>query len=186
MKQEKAIELISGIFRMPKPREEKCRTLFDLAQRSTGDIVELGTYHGNGATALCLGKSASQLVYTVDDYAIRTGWAGETYGPHDKQKFFSNCEKAGVYPILVEKNFLDAAKIHTNPIGMLYWDSWYQLNETLAAWFPMVSSGGIVAIHETIGTERFGARDWMTGMTYDGKLCQYKVMSGGVHVGVKI
>lgn len=183
-----AIEIIKSIWEMPKPREEKCRSLYALAGRSAGNIVELGTYHGNGATALCLGKSSGQLVYTIDDYAPRTGWAGERYGKRDKDIFTQNCNKAKVYPILIENNFIDAAKRPDDffPVGMLYWDSWYQLEETMKAWFPLIMPGGLIAAHETIGTERFGVRNWMTRMIDAGKVCQYEVMPGGVHVGVKV
>lgn len=181
-----AIELLELLYEMPAPRREKCETLFRLACRSTGYIVELGTYWGTGFIALNLGADEGQGVWTVDDYAPKKGWAGEKYGPEDKELFYFYCDKASVDPHLLEKSFEDAANFWNVPIGLLFWDGGqYSLNETMAHWEPLISEGGILALHDTY-SNLFKANEYMNNMVNSGKYCQYEVMPGGVHVAVKV
>lgn len=178
--------VIESIFELPQPRRLKCETLFELTRRVRGNVVELGTFHGNGAITMCLAKAPGQLVFTVDDYAPKTGWSGESYGPDDKMTFLGNCEKAVVYPVLVNKSFTEAAKDWEFPVDLLFWDAGQDAIEAaMKAWFPLVSAGGIIALHDTY-THLFRARDYITGLIDAGKVCQYEVMPGGVHVGVKV
>jgi predicted O-methyltransferase YrrM len=185
-----ALELIDSLFDLPEPRRKKCESLFKLARRSTGYIVELGTFHGNGYIALSLGADPDQMVFTVDDYSPKEGWAGEKYGPYDKGIFEYACRKANVKARLIEDEFSNVAKDFWPTelgytISLLFWDAGQdKLRKTMEDWEPLIDKGGILAIHDTY-SYMFGAKDYMSKMVSDGKYCQYEVMPGGVHVAVK-
>ena len=182
-----ALEIIESLFYLPQPRRLKCETLFRLARRATGHIVELGTFHGNGYIALSLGADPDQqMVYTIDDYSPKAGWAGESYGPDDKQVFEENCYVAGIAPLLINKSSDDAVVGWEMPIDLLFWDLGCEnmLDRSMGIWESHIQSGGILAIHDTY-SNLFGAKKYMEGMVANGKYCQYEVMPGGVHVAVK-
>lgn len=181
-----AIKIIEKIFVLPEPRRQKCKTLYRLAKRSTGNIVELGTWHGNGAITLCLGKAPNQLVFTIDDFKAKKGWAGESYGPDDKAMFHKNCDSAKVYPVLIAKSIEEAIKEWSLPIGLLFWDTGQNsVDAAMKQWEPFIEPGGILALHDTY-SNIFKANEYMRKMVSDGKYCQYEVMPGGVHVAVKL
>jgi predicted O-methyltransferase YrrM len=181
-----AIDLLNQLFDMPAPRLAKCRTLYRLARLSKGMIVELGTYHGNGYIALCLGASPDQKVVTVDDYKPKKGWTGEKYIPEDMEIFYDRCSKAGIdAPALIHASFTEATVNWEADIGLLFWDAGQdRLIETIYYWEPFIAPGGIMAIHDTYG-HLFGAKDYVSKLVKTGKYCQYKVMGGGVHVARK-
>lgn len=76
-----------------EPLIARAKVLYEFARdQKEGIIVELGTYLGYGAFSLAFGALAGNnpAVYTVDDYAKRTGWAGEMYSLVDEKKFYKN------------------------------------------------------------------------------------------------
>jgi len=181
-----AIELLESLYEMPVPRRAKCETLFKLARRSKGRIVELGTWLGTGYIALCLGSDGRQPVWTVDDYSPKEGWAGEKYGPDDKELYYFFCDKANVRSNLLEMSFEQASSFFTGPIGLLFWDAGQdKLLKTMKTWEPMIPSGGIMAIHDTY-SNLFGAKDYIEPLIFLGMYRDYEVMPGGVHVAVKV
>jgi len=187
-----AIDLLKSLYESPQPRVEKWRTLFRLANRSSGRIFELGTYWGSGAIALALGASREQIVYTVDDYTDRTGWAGEKYGKSDKEMFEFFVDKAEpyfphTYIHLIEMDTDKALSQCTVDIGLIFWDLGCKngIGRTLDGWLQHIQPGGILAIHDTY-SNLFGAGDYVKRLVHDGKFCQYAVMGGGVHVAVKV
>ena len=159
-----AMDVLRTMFPMPPPRLRKCEFLFDLASHvESGVIVELGTYHGTGTIALCMGveavgKDDEIFVYTVDDYEPRTGWANEPYGPQDLDVFYRNIATANVNPIPVHKTTLEAATIWDAPVGLLFWDTGtisYPGSENTAmmddvlAWEKHVVKGGKIFLRDT-------------------------------------
>ncbi len=135
----------------------KYQQLEDLASEvNQGVIVELGTYLGYGAIALCTG--ASVPVYTVDDYQNRKGWAGEVYYPNDKEVMFRNLQEAKVYPTTIQYDAKDAINDWelfyplSSPkpdISLLVWDLGIpaRLCEDFEAWRPYIT--GKFVVHDT-------------------------------------
>lgn len=184
-----AIDVLKELFAMPAPREAKCRTLFRLARRSTGVILELGTFHGNGFIALSLGAKPEQRVMTMDDYAPKKGWAGEIYGPKDREIFYKNCDKASVVSRLLLQSAKDGIefwkKFDFPQVGLLFWDlGQNNVAKTMNLWEPNIAPGGILAMHDTY-TNLFGAADYIGKLCQEGLYKDYEVMDGGVHVAVK-
>jgi predicted O-methyltransferase YrrM len=182
-----AIDLLRSIFDLPKPREEKCRTLYYLAKEAdNGAIVELGTYHGNGAIALCLGARDGHnvTVYTIDDYETRHGWAGEPYVPEDLAILQSNLKIAKVNPILIMREIVDAADIwpKTRKIDLLFWDagSIGCCGAHIAEWQQHVQVGGLIAIHDTYD-DQLGARAIIDSHVATGKYIEIDRFPGGIY-----
>ncbi len=142
----------------------KYQQLEDLASEvKEGVIVELGTYLGYGAIALCTG--ASVPVYTVDDYQNRKGWAGEVYYPIDKGAFIRNCATANIIPILLERDARFAAdNWHTDNVSLLVWDLGIpaRLCEDFEAWQPYITDKFV--IHDTddnrLGSDLLNPAGW--------------------------
>ena len=142
----------------------KYQQLEDLASEvAEGVIVELGTYLGYGAIALCTGASVS--VYTVDDYQNRKGWAGEVYYPYDKKVFISNRAIASVRPVLLEYDAQFAANNwHTDNVELLVWDLGVpaRLCEDFEAWERHIT--GKFVIHDTddnrLGSDLLNPEGW--------------------------
>jgi hypothetical protein len=195
MNEQRAIQIISSLYEMPVPREHKCRTLFNLASRVTsGCIVELGTFHGNGALALCLGALAGERgirVITVDDYSEKQGWFGERYGPGDRRICIDNLSLVGALQdahhhggvVMIDADVLSFAaawysSILYFPIGLLFWDlgARERLASDLDAWIPHVTPGGTIAVHDTSNAV-LGATQAMDALGFE-----YSIHPGGVWV----
>jgi hypothetical protein len=79
-------------------RMARLEALYELGKVAAGGaIVELGTYHGAGATALWMGTRDGHGcdVYTIDDYADRVGIQGDAYGFADYGEFVANLRVSG-------------------------------------------------------------------------------------------
>ena len=156
-----AMSVLGSLFEMPGPRLGKCKALYNLAKEAHGGcIVELGTYHGNGAIALALGtRDGHNLpVYTIDDYRERKGWANEPYSPDDEAVFHHNVVRAKVEVNLVRWNARNATAMWEEKIALLHWDLgiFSSMKEDLEKWAPHVV--GVVVVHDTFD-QRLGSRD---------------------------
>jgi hypothetical protein len=148
-------------------QQQKYEQLELLASQANGRIVELGAYLGYGTIALCTGAAKGTIVYTVDDYQNRKGWAGEVYYPNDKQAFERNCELAQVLPILIERDVQVAAGEWPGvSISLLVWDLGIpaRLCEDFDAWASHVVKGGKFVIHDTddnrLGSDLLNPLGW--------------------------
>lgn len=190
---DRLLNSLHKLFKMPMPRELKCRTLFRLAQeaREPGCIVELGTFHANGAISLYWGTACGEnlQVYSVDDYTEKKGWSGEPYGPEDRNIAVANLRAVGANwtamggVILLGLDAQAAAqKWHPkNPIALLFWDLGCQnrVEEDLALWLPLVRERGVIAVHDT-ATGRLGAEQALTELELP-----FALEPGGVLVAQK-
>lgn len=161
-------ELFMGQFedKRKNPRMKKSETLFELGRQARdGAIVELGTYHGNGAIALAWGtrKGFKCPVHTVDPYTPNHGWVGEPYVPEDEEIFTQNIKRANATVTLHKELSLVLARTWNEPIALLYWDEGapntqaareIMLNDFMV-WSAHIVIGGVFAVHEP-GTYGFG------------------------------
>lgn len=154
------------------PRMAKCQSLYYLAITADRPIVELGTYHGCGAIALGFGaKDGNKVpIYTVDDYQLRTGWAGESYEPEDERAFWTNMVDVAadflVKPNLIAKTTQQAAQDWQGLISLIFWDTGSEdLEEDFLAWAPHLKPGGIFAVHDTqdrqFGSDEVFGEGWL-------------------------
>jgi len=111
-----------------------------------GRIVELGTYHGRTAAALCLGGGAANVI-TIDDYSCREATGGSRPTPTSVRGNLAAlnyaaqvvCGDSRIVPPGIDR------------VTLLYVDSEHtrvQFDAEMAAWLPHVVSGGIVACHD--------------------------------------
>lgn len=169
---------------MPLPRLTKVKMLFNLAYNcQTGAIVELGTYHGLGTAALCIGAEMSATglqVYTVDDFIDRTGWAGEQYRPDDCEIFKRHMKNLELSPILLRITAQEAGLAWKLPIGILFWDCGGKNGETMIddvmLWEKHILDGGHLYLHDTVDS-RFGSKEAIQYLKG-----RYKVISDAPHV----
>lgn len=128
-------------------RMKKYMVLYELAKEARdGCIVELGAWHGGGATALRFGTCAGHNVpvYTVDDHIKR----GPFYGPHDKKRFFECIKTAGVKVTLISKAVEVACKDWEHPVALLFWDVGDTgLWRDFYSWKRHIVPGGVFAVH---------------------------------------
>lgn len=141
----------------------KYQQLEELASKVTdGVIVELGTYLGYGAIALCTG--ASVPVYTIDDYGYRKGWAGEIYHPNDMRVAQRNFKEANVNPLLFTFDVRDFIKKTPLPVSLLFWDLGIpaRLCQDFEAWERHIT--GKFVIHDTddnrLGSDLLNPTGW--------------------------
>lgn len=135
-------------------RINKCRILFDLAQKADGPIVELGSYHGMSTIALEKGSGNNQ-VYAVDDWN-RVGWAGEVYKKSDYKIFKSNLDCAKTISIWPMAKDISSAG-NSWPIGiehklsLIFWDTGVEdcLLEHFRLWSKHLKKGGLFLVHDT-------------------------------------
>lgn len=164
-------EMFMDVFkdRRNNPRMMKSETLYKLAKQAEGGaIVELGTWHGNGAVSLAWGARAGHNcpVHTVDPFLESYGWIGEPYHPGDLDIFRANIARAGVGVRLHQMTSRECAAGWTEPISLLFWDvggrgkdqTMQFLQADFDAWGPHVLPGGLYAVHEP-GDHQFGGRD---------------------------
>lgn len=193
-----ALDVLMRVFPdMPQPRLEKCATLYELGRlgwthdkqkTSQACIVELGTYHGNGAIALCLGTADGKglPVYTIDDFEAKKGWAGEHYGPADRLVFESNCKEAGVSPLSIVSTITNASTIWAVPVTLLYWDAGLDtLEHDFMRWERLIRVNGTAAFHDT-DDGLFSAKELCARLIADEGYKEYKQWPGGIHTVKKV
>lgn len=150
--------------------EEESKFLFDAVSNCTpnGVIVEIGSYLGRSTTALVLGIRNSQqkinlpLVYTIDPF---TAWVAKKpnniniSGPNwTYPQFIENMRKIDamniVRPLVMTSK--DARVNWDMKIRFLFIDGNHDydfVKDDYEGWFPHVSKGGIIALHDTITWE---------------------------------
>jgi hypothetical protein len=127
-----------------------------------GAFVELGTYHGRTAAALCWATPWREAIVTIDDYSCREG-TGEHPTPEgvlenlagidDKQRSLRGTRKARV--LRGDTRFVPKG---TDAVSLLFVDSEHtraQFDAELAVWLPLVVARGIVVCHD------YGSPTWL-------------------------
>jgi len=162
-------ELLDRLFcAIPEPqariRMHRLEALFELGKAARdGCIVELGTYHGAGATALGMGTQAGNAcdVYTVDDYnSHRVGVKGDRYGAADYNVMVANILASGASFHHVWESAQTAAGEWLTPVSLLYWDLPEQtLVQDFMAWQKHLTPTATFAVHDHDNT--FGAQEFI-------------------------
>lgn len=138
--------------------------LQQLANRSPGDIVELGTYCGTGAACLAAGCKRGRHVYTIDP--ALPGWdtgnnlTGTNHGSRCPAERSIDVARAlwdalGLSGIVtgIELPCEDPAALAAAPesVGLLFVDAEHQteaLRLHLSLWAPRVMPGGYLVLHD--------------------------------------
>lgn len=181
---------------MPAHRFEKCTTFYNLAKQvpKDGVVVELGTFHGIGVSALTFGANDGNqvAVFTIDSYTRKRGWAGEIYDSEDKHVFDKNMHYLGtayqLQPLLLVGTFVDIAHTWDKriPIKLLVWDGGVTpLQEDFMCWERFLATGAKVALHDTqSGT--LGSDKLCKILLDSGKYDDLHIMPGEVRVITKL
>lgn len=177
---ERAVEKILTVFDGPSVEAltRRVHVLYNLAKdHRKGEIVELGTHHGYGAFALTYGAMSSVPsnhvpIYTVDDYAEKTGWAGEHYGVEDYSIFRDKRRKLGIagkITHLLMEAINASTMFNESEVGLLYIDTGQKeiLPKIFEAWEDKVCDCGIVAFRDTLnralGCDKIAANAVLSG-----------------------
>lgn len=143
-----------GTFADPyrNPRMAKSLGLYRLAASapSSGTIVELGAYHGNGAVSLAAGAGGKRIVFTIDDFDHHVDWVGNNPGRADKALLLLNIQESRLPISWIDRSTEEMAKIWWQPIALLFWDTGSDsLVDDFEVWSKHLVSGGMFVMHDT-------------------------------------
>ncbi len=134
--------------------------LYDLAEKSKGDILEIGAYKGGSTIILAKGLKENYKVYSIDmhirkkAFKLKLGKRYE-YVPKDTSKIFIKNLKRfkvtdKVIPII--KTSEEAAIGWNKPIDILWIDGNHEydfVRKDFMLWEPYLKKNGIIAFHDT-------------------------------------
>ncbi|HYC19253.1 MAG TPA: class I SAM-dependent methyltransferase, partial [Candidatus Bathyarchaeia archaeon] len=134
--------------------EIEAALLYALAKncKTSGVIVEIGSWKGKSTIFLAKGSEAGQRVKV---YAIDPHEGGESADPtfHEFKKNIANARvEDNVAPIV--KTSEEAAKDFLEPCALIFVDGSHEpdsVKQDFALWAPKLIEGGIIAFHDTIG-----------------------------------
>lgn len=127
--------------------------LAEQASKSTGNIVEIGSYRGRSTIALAYGLEQSggddTSLYAIEPHAKSVGIHGGQFGPPDREAFFRNLLNAGLVQrvALVNLTSEQAVSAWSQDIGLLFIDgdhSYDAVAKDAWAWVPFLRSGALV------------------------------------------
>ena len=141
-------------------------TLYELATRAKGAIVEIGSWQGRSTAALALGSmdGSQHPVYAIDSFVgvppldrptaggQRPGWSSSS-----PELLRANLDRVGVNGLvrIVPKPSLEAAA-EAPECDLLFVDGGHDYDSVkidLAAYLPKVQLGGFVALHDCTSSE---------------------------------
>lgn len=143
-------------------------TLYDLARKANGPIIEIGSWQGRSTSVLGIGSMAgsNQPVYAVDPHIgvnprdrptdnqrISPGWKSSS-----PEILRANLDSVGVNGLvkIVHKASLDAVSDVPSECSLLFIDgnhSYEAVKADLQAYLPKVRHAGIIALHDCDNTE---------------------------------
>lgn len=132
------------------PRMAKSLGLYQLAALAptSGEIIELGTWHANGAISLASG--AQRTIYTIDDYAARKDWMSNVSTEQDAARAHKHIDDSGLPIIHINAAVENAAQTWSKPLALVFWDTG---DDTLLLdfemWHKHLVSGGMFVVHDT-------------------------------------
>lgn len=141
------------VFGWLDPNEGK--KLFELAQINPdlGVVVEIGSYEGKSTICLAQGSRlvSKEKVYAVDNFQ-GDKYVGEN--PEMFENFIKNLKELDVKALVqpIKSDSARAAKGFHKPTRLLFIDASHDYEDVkrdFSSWFPHVSKGGIVALHDT-------------------------------------
>jgi len=130
--------------------EEKLLAHF--AKKSTGVIVEIGSFQGKSTVAMA--KSTKNPIYAIDPHLGQTHSVGKKLPP-TYQSFLKNTKQyKNIIP--VRKTSEEANKNWSLPIALLHIDALHEyefVKQDLKMWLPFLKDGGVVICHDAFGPE---------------------------------
>jgi predicted SAM-dependent methyltransferase len=152
------------IYKVSPFNRKKTMTFYELARLAPegGVIVELGSHHGIGTSALWYGaKDGNRCkLYAVDSYSEMRGWADEPYGIKDKDIWIENMKTARISPELVQGDADKLSWTWKYPISLLVHDlgTKNRMHIDVMNWEKYIIVGGVIALRDiddySMGTER--------------------------------
>lgn len=138
---------------------EEAETLAGFASQVTdGDIVEIGSWRGKSAIALCLGireisDRPKPKIFCIDPHVEFTGVYGGKFSGNDRRAFYKAMLDAGCAEdvALVNLPSVVAARAWANDIAMLFIDGDHTLEGVQAdadSWLPLLKNGSVVAFDD--------------------------------------
>lgn len=124
-----------------------------------GDVVEIGTFRGKSAVALCHGlhqqPDPARRLHCVDPHADYTGFYGGVFGAADRAAFYHVMLKTGYHDrtALVNLRSEAAARAWEGPIGLLFIDGDHShagVRRDVAGWEPHVRVGACIAFDDSV------------------------------------
>jgi predicted O-methyltransferase YrrM len=142
--------------------EREAEALYDLAQRSTGPIVEIGSCYGRSTAAIARGSMAGnkQPVFAVDSFvgvfpADRPTSNGEQpgWGASSPEILRANLDAAGVNGLvtIVAKASHEATEDVPDGLGLLFIDGAHDFDSVrrdIGLYAPKVRVGGKIVMHD--------------------------------------
>lgn len=132
--------------------------LYDLALKTEGNIVEIGSFTGGSTAILAKGLKDPYKVFAIDPHEFNGLWL-EKMGCREIPKdtslaFKNNMKKFGVAEkvVLIEKKSGDAIKYWNKKIGLLWIDgdhSYEGVKSDFLQWEPFLKKNGIIAFHDS-------------------------------------
>jgi len=138
--------------------------LYNLAKKTEGDIIEIGSYIGGSTISLAKGLKNPYKVYAIDPHIVNNKMVKRLNNrivPKDtSQAFKNNVKKARVKNkiILIEKTSEEARKIwdnikkERNKIMVVWIDGDHEyesVKKDFFLWEPCLEKEGIIAFHDT-------------------------------------
>lgn len=140
--------------------EREAETLYDLAKRATGPIIEIGSWRGRSTAAIALGSmaGAGHPVFAVDSFigvapnSALTHLGGKPERPVTPELLRSNLDSAGVNGLVkIVAAPSEIVAEHLPECSLLFVDGAHHYDavvQDLDLYLPKVQSGGSVVLHD--------------------------------------
>jgi len=138
--------------------EKEGNLLHKLAKNSRGAIVEIGSWKGKSTIELAKGSKAGNnaKIYAIDPHT-GSQMQKQRFGKiWTFDEFKKNIKNAGVDDVIVPlvKTSKEAARNFDKPVQLIFIDGdhdYEMVKLDFDLWYPKVSEGGIMALHDTVG-----------------------------------
>lgn len=123
-----------------------------------GSIVEVGSYRGKSAVALAFGvrdarRDPATRIYCIEPHRAFTGVYGGTFGPDDRDAFYSVMRETGAFREVALVNLSSEAvtPAWNEPVALAFIDGDHRydgVRRDFECWNPHVLLGGLVAFDD--------------------------------------
>lgn len=129
---------------------------YALAQQTQGQIVELGVFHGKSLMYFAAGYQGDKPIIGIDTFGGVPSKGYKKYMDFPVAEMWDKCKHHLKVTGLQEKINLLAqptlpALAYLKPISLLYIDADHEFESVMKdfhSWFPLVSPGGVIVLHD--------------------------------------